>query len=365
MRLHPLSVAAASLALGLIMALPALAQVNSQNIDFGDDSGEWTHDGECDDPRFSGPGTAEELVEADRLHDATDCRAAFEAGTVTLSEAAADNAAPPAATAAIDFGDDTSTWANDGECDDPRFTGAGAASELLDEDRLRDATDCRTAFEAGTVTLAAEGAGGNGAHATALDRLAARLDFGDDSGEWTHDGECDDPDFFGPGVAGETSLDNRLRDASDCRAAFLAGTASFGNATADTAAAGFDYGDDSSQWANDGQCDDPRFEGPGMDKKLNFDDARADASDCRALEASGEVSIIAVFAPAYAEGAPYDSSGVDFGDNSSDYADNGQCDDPRFEGPGSDSVLLESDRNADANDCRTLFEAGQIALRSR
>ncbi len=25
----------------------------------------------------------------------------------------------------IDFGDDLSTWANDGECDDPRFTGAG------------------------------------------------------------------------------------------------------------------------------------------------------------------------------------------------------------------------------------------------
>ena len=55
----------------------------------------------------------------------------------------------------IDFGDDTSVWANDGECDDPRFAGTGSAITLIEEDRLRDATDCRQLFESGEVWLAA------------------------------------------------------------------------------------------------------------------------------------------------------------------------------------------------------------------
>src|SRR5690606_23304320 len=55
----------------------------------------------------------------------------------------------------VDFGEDTSTWANDGQCDDPRFSGPGAALIRSPVDELRDATDCRTAFEAGEITLAA------------------------------------------------------------------------------------------------------------------------------------------------------------------------------------------------------------------
>src|SRR5690606_22746633 len=58
----------------------------------------------------------------------------------------------------IDFGDDSSPWANDGECDDPRFEGSGSATELVDSDILKDATDCRAAYEAGTVTLVEGGA---------------------------------------------------------------------------------------------------------------------------------------------------------------------------------------------------------------
>ena len=38
---------------------------------------------------------------------------------------------------AIDFGDDESAWANDGECDDSRFHGDGMSDTLLDEDRDR------------------------------------------------------------------------------------------------------------------------------------------------------------------------------------------------------------------------------------
>src|SRR5690606_40447998 len=100
-------------------------------IDFGDDSSEWANDGECDDPRFTGAGAAAELVDEDRLKDATDCRAAYEAGTVTLSEAPEDAAETPAGNQKINFGDDSSEWANDGECDDQRFTGTGVPRGAL------------------------------------------------------------------------------------------------------------------------------------------------------------------------------------------------------------------------------------------
>lgn len=53
----------------------------------------------------------------------------------------------------IDFGDDSSTWANDGECDDPRFDGPGVHPINLEEDIRRDATDCRELFEAGDIWL--------------------------------------------------------------------------------------------------------------------------------------------------------------------------------------------------------------------
>ncbi len=53
----------------------------------------------------------------------------------------------------IDFGDDSSEWANDGECDDPRFEGEGVASILLDQDLYRDATDCRDLYNRGRIDL--------------------------------------------------------------------------------------------------------------------------------------------------------------------------------------------------------------------
>ena len=51
------------------------------------------------------------------------------------------------------FGDDSSTWSQDGECDDSRFQGDDMASTLLAEDRLSDATDCRDLFNLGRITL--------------------------------------------------------------------------------------------------------------------------------------------------------------------------------------------------------------------
>jgi hypothetical protein len=70
-------------------------------------------------------------------------------------------AAPAAGQLSIDFGDDNGDWANDNECDDSRFEGPGMTSTpLLEEDIGHDATDCRTAYEAGNLTLRGVSTGG-------------------------------------------------------------------------------------------------------------------------------------------------------------------------------------------------------------
>ena len=163
-----------SAALGILLAFglfsgPAFA------LEFGDDASRWANDGECDDPRFSGVGMTETLrLDADILHDATDCRQAYEAGRLTPIEPEtgagaagapdqpvfSEEAASPLSeqSAAVDFGDDSSKWANDNECDDPRFTGAGmTTTTLLDSDIRHDATDCRKKFDAGEIALKSPG----------------------------------------------------------------------------------------------------------------------------------------------------------------------------------------------------------------
>jgi len=64
-----------------IAATPIYAQ-DSSDIDFGDDSGSWTEDGECDDPRFTGEGMASSLNRSDILKDATDCKSLFDEGKI-------------------------------------------------------------------------------------------------------------------------------------------------------------------------------------------------------------------------------------------------------------------------------------------
>lgn len=199
-------------------------------------------------------------------------------------------ATPPAAIATtsngVDFGDDASTWAHDGECDDKRFTGPGmTATMLLDDDIGHDASDCRAAFEAGDLVLFTP---------VQSDLIIDGINFGDDSGDRVNDRQCDDPRFDGPGAAAITDDADIRRDASDCAAAWQAGSiqlADGGDAHTDGAAPitedwiedGINFGTDSGLWANDGECDDPRFSGPGMtDTGLLDADIRADASDCLA-----------------------------------------------------------------------------------
>ena len=130
--------------LAVVLLTPAYAEVE---FSFGDDRGDYANDGECDDPRFDGPGmTGTTLLSDDVLHDASDCRAAFKADRLTLRGVASDGT--------VDFGDDNGDYSNDGECDDLRFTGPGmTATALVQADIMHDASDCRAAYKARRLEL--------------------------------------------------------------------------------------------------------------------------------------------------------------------------------------------------------------------
>ena len=135
----------------------SLAAPAVQPVDFGDDSSQFAKDGECDDKRFSGTGmTSTPLLDSDVAHDATDCRTAFNQSRLTLATAVPASSGSDAANGVnrIQWGDDASKYAKDGECDDKRFTGAGLTdTPLLDSDIKHDATDCRMAYTQGRLTL--------------------------------------------------------------------------------------------------------------------------------------------------------------------------------------------------------------------
>jgi len=177
--------------------------------------------------------------------------------------------------AQVEFGDDRSQWANDGECDDPRFAGGGMADVLLDDDLYADATDCRSLFDAGRIRL----------------RSSTGVEFGNDRSEWANDGECDDPRFAGGGMADVLLDDDLYADATDCRSLYESGRISLREQTASVSAEGVSFGDDSGEWTQDGECDDPRFVGNGMADVLLDDDLYADATDCRTLFESGRIRL--------------------------------------------------------------------------
>lgn len=126
-----------------------------------------------------------------------------------------------------------------------------------------------------------------------------------------------------------------------------------------TVAQSINFGDDKSDYANDGQCDDRRFRGAAIASGLDRDDIGRDATDCKTDYDAGKLTLWN-FAAAL-EATQCDT--IDFGSDESDYPADGQCDDFRFEGPGADQVMLTEDIGKDATDCSRLCEFGQIALR--
>ena len=116
----------------------------------------------------------------------------------------------------VEFGDSESDYANDRECDDRRFVGAGMASSLDEDDNFHDANDCRHAYTVGAIRL--------------LDPVAAmaathcgEIKFGNDAGAFADDGECDDARFDGPGTSSVIFNDEIGYDAKDCWAQCAAG----------------------------------------------------------------------------------------------------------------------------------------------
>lgn len=261
----------------------------------------------------------------------------------------------------FDWGNDTSMWANDDECDDPRFEGPGASNVMLDEDLRADATDCKTLFEAGQISLVDLSNPAQGG------MIFEDIDFGNDTSDYANDGECDDPRFEGPGTDEILLDEDRGRDASDCQALYIAGEIALAGEWIAPAPLpmidGIQFGSDVSDWANDGECDDPRFSGTGMASgTLDPYDAYADGSDClEAYEAGG-----LTYDPQWRFALPPTAAeidAIDFGDDSSTWANDDECDDPRFEGQGAAMMSGDEDLMKDASDCRLLFMEGWVTLK--
>ncbi len=101
-------------------------------IDWGDDSGEYAFDDACDDARFHEDGDDWTYQRKHVLHDATDCRKLYQAGSITLY---------------VDFGNNSGDYTNDNTCDDNRFTGEGRSILPTDSQVKRDADDCIAAYQ--------------------------------------------------------------------------------------------------------------------------------------------------------------------------------------------------------------------------
>ena len=182
-------------------------------INFGDDSGRYAHDESCDDNRFTGdePWYYHWERGSFNMQDATDCRTLLAAGLIRLR--ATRSSTPVGRREAINFGNDSSEWANDGACDDNRFVGDSPWYYHWESGRhnMTDATDCHRLFQAGRVTLRSR-------RGLSL-QSPTTFDFGDDTGEWAHDGACDDNRFLGPSehYFHWSNGEYNMRDASDCR----------------------------------------------------------------------------------------------------------------------------------------------------
>ena len=110
-----------------------------------------------------------------------------------------------------------------------------------------------------------------------------------------------------------------------------------------TAIADIDFGEDAGDYANDGACDDARFESDGDDWTYQRNHVLRDATDCRTLYEAGELTLY-----------------LDFGDNSGDYANDNTCDDSRFTGEGRSILQTDSHVKRDAVDCIVAYRAGTI-----
>ncbi len=257
------------------LALPAAAQ----EIDFGDDSSPWALNGECDDKRFTGPGMGRILMDMDIGRDASDCRAGYEAGLLRL-------VAEPVATAS-DSGPVTPPAPSAPPATPP------ATAEIPAPVPMSPAP--AGGFSAGGVGKTDRVRGGGVSPPPAMAEIVIDgIRFGDDSSPVSGDGECDDRRFAGPGMASILSWESMARDASDCAALYRSGDIYLWNwrdAAIATRCEAIDFGDDSGEYPNDYECDDYRFEGRGVAMNLRLELAGRDGSDCSRLCEYGMLSL--------------------------------------------------------------------------
>lgn len=335
----------AAAALALISAPAAFAQDNDA-IDYGDDTSTWANDGECDDPRFEGEGMASGLERVNLLKDATDCRTLLEEGKISFSNTQYDPNAQ--VVNGTDLGDNSYEFANDDQCDDARFIGAGMAVSPSRDAIMRDRDDCSYGFQLGELTLASE-------LPDPVETTYDDIDFGHDKGGYPGDGECDDPRFSGTGMA-TISLENGNigGDRKDCLAAYKAGDIVLKERFVID---GFFFGDDQNLYPNDGECDDPRFEGSAMAAKPTLSGVAHDATDCMAAWRASTIRPVGRLEA----GGILIANGLVFGDDTSSYANDGECDDPSFSGSGMASSGGSAEHAGhDRTDCQSAFERGTI-----
>ncbi|MCY3843305.1 MAG: ankyrin repeat domain-containing protein [Acidobacteria bacterium] len=272
--------------------------------DFGDDSGAWPNDGECDDGRFTGEGMG---VRSEVGRDASDCYGLFNVGRIRWRSAGerespgeervrlVDPEEPPSVAEDVvadeDFGDDSGLFPNDGECDDARFTGEGMGFTFQVR---QDGTDCSTLLNAGRIRWAPP----SDEFATTMreELRSDGLDFGvfrpfvdelmvlELAGQFMNKGL--------PAERSETFSNEYTEDQSEQMAAALFGLAETLGALMTALLGDYDprdFGADSGSSANDGVCDDIRLTGVGTGRRPTFAATMADATDCRRLRDAGRV----------------------------------------------------------------------------
>lgn len=143
----------AIIALGLAPATLAGETSTEPTIVFGDDSSDYSNDGECDDPRFTGPSTSGSLDWSTVARDATDCTASLKNGARYWMS---DPVSLVLECSTENFGDDEGGFALDGTCDDPAYYGLGGADIAMSTDRGHDASDCRRQCDLGMISIRPE-----------------------------------------------------------------------------------------------------------------------------------------------------------------------------------------------------------------
>lgn len=334
--------------IALVLASGGIAHAQDDTIDFGNNESNWSDDGECDDPRFEGDGMASSLDRSSIKKDANDCRSLLEEGRISYSSVQYD----PDLTSfnGIELGDNSSTWANDDVCDDPRFEGEGMSVSPMHDDILHDRNDCSYGIQLGTLTVADR-------LPDPIETTYEGVEFGNDKGTYVNDNECDDPRFFGVGMA-TASLDNAnvLSDRLDCLAAFKDGRVQL---KADLVLGGFFFGDDTNLYANDGECDDPRFEGRGSSKKPAISALAHDGTDCMAAWRAERITPV----EKRDQNGIIILEGVLFGDDTSQFSNDGECDDPQFIGRSmANGGGSAEHRGHDRTDCLTAFQSGSLKI---